>query len=148
MSINQRAFSRHSCKFQGIIYRNNSTMSMLGWIVRNLPFFTPVQDKLALGRIGLMIGNQFSPGTVKVWITADLATAPEPSFQLVSFTFQTIHLTRRTESPPDAWRSAHISAPAFPVGVEIYTGASVRQHIGPYFIRQWMSFHLVLAKCV
>lgn len=66
---------------------------MLGWIVSSLPFFTPVQDKLAPGTGGLVMGNEFSPGAVKVWITADLAAAPEPAFQLVSFTFQNIHLT-------------------------------------------------------
>lgn len=79
MYINQSAFARHSCKFRGIIYRNNSAMSIIGRILPNLPFYTKVLDTLDLGVGGLMVTNEFIPGIVKVRVTVALVPAPEPT---------------------------------------------------------------------
>lgn len=63
-------------------------MSILGWILPNLPFYTTVLDKLALGMRGLMMINEFIPGILKVQVAAELVPAPEPTMQLIAFPFQ------------------------------------------------------------
>lgn len=54
-------------------------MSILGWILPNLPFYTTELDKLDLGVRGLMVTNEFIPGIVKVQVTVALVPAPEPT---------------------------------------------------------------------
>lgn len=147
VDINQRAFSRHSCEFQGIIYRNNSMMSVLGWILPNPPFLTPVQDKLAAGIRGLVMGNEFSPGMVRVWITQTLLLPLNCLSGGIIFSPKHSPHLKDSKSPRCLEVSSYFTT-RFPVGLEIYVRTSVRQHTGPYFIRQGMSFHLVLAKCV
>ena len=66
--------------------------SILGWILPNLPFYTTVLAKLALGMRGLMMRHEFIPGIVKVWVTVDLVPVPELIMQLTAFTFQNTHL--------------------------------------------------------
>lgn len=61
-------------------------MSMLGWIVPNLPFFTLLQDKLALG---LMMGNEFRYGSQQTLLLP------------LNLSFSWYHLLSRTFPPPE-----------------------------------------------
>lgn len=106
--INQRLFSRQSCEFRDTIYRNNSVISIQGCILPNQPVVT-LHVNWAVDLRDLMIRSEFIPGIWNVLVTMNLVLAPEPSMQLMSFTFQTLTLSDGMKFPqmPGGWLIFH-----------------------------------------